>query len=147
MLANAPRVAVCPLLLTSNPWAQRKLGRYWKRLQRLTYVIWALLAAHLILLEGFGFQRGSNGSGFAGDGDPVFHQRLYQYSACSLFLLVLRLPPVRRWIAARQKEGRNRLVYLTVLPLFALFVFGFTFILNEEIFKGMDSFAEHPSAE
>jgi DMSO/TMAO reductase YedYZ heme-binding membrane subunit len=138
---------VIPLLITSNPYSQRKLGKYWKRFQRLTYAIWALLAAHLILLEGFGFQRGDNGSGFAGDGDPIFHQRFYQYSACSLFLLILRLPPARRWIAARQKEGRNWLVYLVVLPLFALFVFGFVFILNEEIFKGIDSFTEHPSNE
>jgi DMSO/TMAO reductase YedYZ heme-binding membrane subunit len=138
---------VIPLLITSNPYSQRKLGKYWKRFQRLTYAIWALLAAHLILLEGFGFQRGDNGSGFAGDGDPLFHQRFYQYSACSLFLLILRLPPARRWIAARQKEGRNWLVYLVVLPLFALFVFGFIFILNEEIFKGIDSFTEHPSNE
>jgi sulfoxide reductase heme-binding subunit YedZ len=138
---------VIPLLLTGNPWAQRKLGRYWKRLHRLIYVIWGLLAAHLILLEGFGFQSGSNGSGFAGDGDPIFHQRLYQYSACSLFLLTLRLPPVKRWIVARQKEGRNWLVYVTIAPIFALFLFGFIFIVNEEIFKGLDSFIEHPSAE
>ena len=138
---------VIPLLVTGNPWAQRKLGRYWKRLHRLIFAIWGLLACHLMLLEGFGFQRGANGSGFAGDGDPIFHQRFYQYSACSLFLLVLRLPPVKRWIAARQKEGRNWLVWVTVLPLFALFVFGFIFIVNEEIFKGIDSFTEHPSAE
>src|SRR6202167_2170176 len=138
---------VIPLLITGNHWAQRKLGRYWKRLHQLIYVIWGLLAAHLALLEGFGFQRGSDGSGFAGDGDPIFHQRFYQYSACSLFLLTLRLPPVKRWIAARQKEGRNWLVSLTILPIFALFVFGFIFILNEEIFKGIDSFTENPSAE
>ena len=138
---------VIPLLLTGNPWAQRKLGRYWKRLHRLIYVIWGLLAAHLMLLEGFGFERGANGSGFAGDGDPVFHQRFYQYSVCSLFLLTLRLPPVKRWIVARQKEGRNWLVYLTIAPIFALFLFGFIFILNEEIFKGLDSFMERPSAE
>ena len=138
---------VIPLLLTGNPWAQRKLGRYWKRLHRLIYVIWGLLAAHLMLLEGFGFQRGTDGSGFAGDGDPAFHQRFYQYSACSLFLLTLRLPPVKRWIVARQKEGRNWLVWVTIAPLFALFLFGFFFILNEEIFKGIDSFTEHPSAE
>src|SRR5580692_8961241 len=138
---------VIPLLITGNHWAQRKLGRYWKRLHQLIYVIWGLLAAHLILLEGFGFQRGSDGSGFAGDGDPVFHQRFYQYSACSLFLLTLRLPPVKRWIAARQSEGRNWLVYLTIAPIFALFVFGFIFIVNEEIFKGIGSFSEHPSAE
>jgi methionine sulfoxide reductase heme-binding subunit len=138
---------VIPLLLTGNPWAQRKLGRYWKRLHRLIYVIWALLAAHLMLLEGLGFQRGTDGSGFAGDGDPIFHQRFYQYSACSLFLLTLRLPPVKRWIVARQKEGRNWLVWVTIAPIFALFLFGFIFILNEEIFKGIDSFTEHPSAE
>jgi methionine sulfoxide reductase heme-binding subunit len=136
-----------PIVLTSNPWMQRKLGKYWKRFQRLTYVVWALLAAHLMLLEGFGFQRGTNGSGFAGDGDPIFHQRFYQYSACSLFLLTLRLPPVKRWIAARQKEGRNWLVWVTVGPIFALFILGFTFIINEEVFKGLDSFKELPSAE
>jgi DMSO/TMAO reductase YedYZ heme-binding membrane subunit len=138
---------VIPLLITGNHWAQRKLGRYWKRLQRLTYLIWGLLAAHLILLEGFGFEHGSNGSGFAGDGDPVFHQRLYQYSACSVFLLTLRLPPVKRWIAARQKEGRNWLVNLTVLPIFALFVLSMIFIVNELIFKGAAAFTEHPSNE
>jgi len=140
---------VVPLLLTGNPWAQRKLGKYWKRLHSLIYVIWALLGAHLILLEGFGFQQGGtdNGSGFPGDGDPVFHQRLYQYGACSLFLLTLRLPPVKRWIVARQREGRNWLVYVTVAPLFVLFVFGFTFLVNEEFFKGIDSFTENPSSE
>ncbi len=138
---------VIPIVCTSNPWAQRKLGKYWKRFQRLTYVIWGLLAAHLMLLEGFGFERGSNGSGFAGDGDAIFHQRFYQYSACSLFLLTLRLPPVKRWIADRQKEGRNWLVWVTILPIFAVFVLGFVFILNEEFFKGIDSFTEHPSAE
>jgi DMSO/TMAO reductase YedYZ heme-binding membrane subunit len=138
---------VVPIVCTSNPWAQRKLGKYWKRFQRLTYVIWGLLAAHLMLLEGFGFESGSNGSGFAGDGDPIFHQRFYQYSACSLFLLTLRLPPVKRWITARQQEGRNWLVWVTVVPIFAVFVLGFIFIINEEIFKGIDSFMEHPSAE
>jgi DMSO/TMAO reductase YedYZ heme-binding membrane subunit len=138
---------VIPLLITGNHWAQRKLGRYWKPLQRLTYLIWALLAAHLMLLEGFGFEHGANGSGFAGDGDPIFHQRLYQYSACSLFLLTLRLPPVKRWINARQREGRNWLVHLTVLPIFALFIFSMIFIWNEEIFKGVDSFTNHPSFE
>jgi methionine sulfoxide reductase heme-binding subunit len=136
-----------PLVLTANPWAQRKLGKYWKMLHRLIYVIWAFLAAHLMLLEGFGFERGTNGSGFAGDGDPIFHQRFYQYSACSVFLLTLRLPPVKRWIAARQKEGRNWLVWVTITPIFLLFVFGLTFILNEEFFKGIDSFTQNPSAE
>ncbi|MGD0555042.1 MAG: ferric reductase-like transmembrane domain-containing protein [Streptosporangiaceae bacterium] len=136
-----------PLVITANPWAQRKLGKYWKTLHKLTYAVWGLLFCHLILLEGTGFERGDNGSGTFGDGDAIFHQRFYQYSACSLFLLTLRLPPVKRWIAARQAEGRNWLVWATILPIFALFVIGFTFIINEEIFKGLDSFNEHPSAE
>ena len=138
-----------PLLITGNHWAQRKLGKYWKMLQRLTYVIWGLLFLHLALLEGFGFQNGSthNGSGNPGDGDPIFHQRLYQYMACSLFLLALRLPPIKRWIVARQQEGRNWLVWVTVAPVFALFIFGMIFAVNEEIFKGFNSFMEHPSAE
>jgi sulfoxide reductase heme-binding subunit YedZ len=136
-----------PLFITGNNWAQRKLGRYWKKLHRLIYVIWGLLFFHLATLEGFGFERGSNGSGFAGDGDPIFHQRLYQYCACSVFLLTLRLPPVKNWIAARQQEGRNRLVYLSVMPIFALFLFGFIFIVNELILKGTHSFVENPSSE
>ncbi len=138
---------VIPLLLTGNPWAQRKLGRYWKTLHKLIYVIWGFLFLHLALLEGFGFERENNGSGFAGDGDPIFHQRLYQYSACSLFLLTLRLPPVKRWIAARQQEGRDWLVWLTITPIFLLFVFGMIFIINEEFFKGINSFDETPSNE
>jgi DMSO/TMAO reductase YedYZ heme-binding membrane subunit len=138
---------VIPIVCTSNPWAQRKLGKYWKRFQRLTYVIWGLLACHLMLLEGFGIESGDNGSGFAGDGDAVFHQRFYQYAACSLFLLTLRVPPVKRWIAARQQEGRGWLVWVTVAPIFAIFVIGFAYILNEQFFKGIDSFTENPSSE
>jgi methionine sulfoxide reductase heme-binding subunit len=140
---------VIPLLITGNPWAQRKLGRYWKMLHRLIYVIWGLLFFHLALLEGLGFENGNthNGSGFPGDGDPIFHQRLYQYSVCSLFLLTLRLPPVKQWIAAREAEGRKWLVWATIAPIFALFIFGMIFIVNEEIFKGLDSFTEHGSAE
>jgi DMSO/TMAO reductase YedYZ heme-binding membrane subunit len=141
---------IIPLLITANPWAQRKLGRYWKMLHRLIYVVWALLFVHLAVLEGFGFEGIANptdGSGNAGDGDPIFHQRLYQYLACSVFLLTLRLPPVKRWITARQKEGRNWLVWLVITPIFALFVFGFIFIMNEQIFKGLDSFNETPATE
>lgn len=127
-----------PLIATGNSWAQRKLGRYWKPLQKLTYVIWGLLWLHLALLEGLGFQTGTNGSGNCPpcDGIPIMHQRLYQLTEVSLFLLVLRLPPVKRWIAAQQKAGQQWLVYVAIAPLFLLFMLGFTFIVNEEIFKG-----------
>jgi len=41
-----------PLLATANTPAQRKLGKYWKKLQRMTYVIWAFVVLHLVLLDG-----------------------------------------------------------------------------------------------
>src|SRR5215471_18320442 len=42
-----------PILATANTPAQRKLGKYWKRLQRMTYVIWFFAVMHLLLLDGF----------------------------------------------------------------------------------------------
>jgi methionine sulfoxide reductase heme-binding subunit len=134
-----------PPLATANNRAQRWLGRYWKPLQRVTYIIWGLLFVHLALLEGFGFPHGSHWPGDpAADGDPILHQRLYQFMACSVPLLVLRLPPVTHWIAARKKAGQGWVVYLAILPLAILFIIGFSFILNEEIFKGVGAFTLHP---
>lgn len=133
-----------PLLLISNTRAQRALGKYWKPLQRLTYLIWGLLFVHLALLEGFGFQNGANGPGSGFDHNPVLHQRLYQLTACSLPLLLLRLPPVKRWVAKQHKAGRQRAVYLTLLPLAALYILFFAFVVNEEIFKGVSAFRLQP---
>ncbi len=137
-------VLLVPLALISNNRAQRWLGKYWKTLQKLTYVIWGLLFLHLALLEGFGFQNGTNGPSADDDGNPVLHQRLYQLTACSLPLLLLRLPPVRRWVDREQKEGRQWVVNLTFLPLAILYVLFFIFIVNEEIFKGVSAFRLQP---
>ena len=120
-----------PLLATANTPAQRKLGTYWKRLHRMTYVIWGLVVLHLLLLDGF-----MPFGGPEGDGDPIMHQRFYQAVAISVPLIVLRLPPVRRWIADQRAGGRQRLVYLAFLPLAALFILGFAYIVNEEISTG-----------
>ncbi|MEE8059150.1 MAG: protein-methionine-sulfoxide reductase heme-binding subunit MsrQ [Pseudomonadales bacterium] len=43
-------VLMVPLGLTSNRWAQRKLGRRWKTLQSLVYVIAILACAHFVWL-------------------------------------------------------------------------------------------------
>lgn len=143
-----------PLLAISNNLSMRWLGRYWKPIQRYgTFAIWGLVFVHLALLDGFGYQTGANGSGGCTpggevcDGDPVPHQRLYQFAASSLFLVVLRVPPVRRWIAAKHKAGQSWQVYAAVLPLAILLVVGFAMIVNEEIFKGVDAFTLHPSDE
>lgn len=133
-----------PLALISTNRAQRWLGRYWKKFQKLTYAVWFLLFVHLALLEGFDFQHGTNGPSSKADGNPVLHQRLYQLAACSLPLLVLRLPPVKRWVDEQQREDRQWLVNLAVLPMAALYVLFFVFIVNEEIFKGVSAFRLQP---
>jgi DMSO/TMAO reductase YedYZ heme-binding membrane subunit len=131
-----------PLLVTANTPAQRMLGKYWKRLHRVTYVIWGMMVLHLLLLDGFTPFGGSDG-----DGDPVFHQRFYQAVAISIPLVILRLPPVRRWATEQRAAGRQRLVWLAVSPLAVLFILGFAYIINEEIFTGTMAFTLHPPAD
>src|SRR6185312_4822605 len=120
-----------PVLATANTPAQRKLGRYWKKLQRMTYVIWFFAVLHLVLLDGI-TPFGAN----QGDGDPVFHQRFYQAIAISIPLIILRLPPVRRWIVEQRAQGRQWLVWLSVSPLALFYLTAMVFIINEELFTG-----------
>jgi len=131
-----------PLLATANTPAQRRLGKYWKQLHKLTYVIWGLVVIHLLLLDGFTPFGGSDG-----DGDPIFHQRFYQAVAISIPLLVLRLPPVRRWIAEQRAAGRERVMWLAIAPLALLYIVGFAYIINEEIFTGTMAITMHPPAD
>ena len=128
-----------PLLATANTPAQRKLGKYWKRLQRMTYAIWGLVVLHLLLLDGF-----TTFGQADGDGDPIMHQRFYQAVAISIPLIVLRLPPVRRWVGEQRAAGRQYVVYFVMLPLIVLFLLGFIYIINEEIFTGTKILTMHP---
>jgi DMSO/TMAO reductase YedYZ heme-binding membrane subunit len=120
-----------PLLITANTPMQRIMGRYWKRLQRFTYLLWAMIGLHLLLLDGFGPFGGSDG-----DGVPLFHHRFYQFLVVSIPLLVLRLPPVKRWIVDTRNEGRQWLVWTMMAPLLALYFLGIGYIINEEILTG-----------
>jgi DMSO/TMAO reductase YedYZ heme-binding membrane subunit len=130
-----------PLLVTANTPSQRKLGKYWKQLQKTTYVIWGFIVLHLLLLDGF------RPFGAAeGDGDPVFHQRFYQAVAISLPLVILRLPPVRRWVSRQRAAGQSWKVWLAIAPVVVLFIIGFVFIINEEIFTGTKVITMHPAA-
>ena len=128
-----------PVLATANTPMQRALGKYWKRVQRLTYVIWAMIVIHLALLDGL-----SPFDGPQGDGDPVFHQRLYQIVAISLPLVILRLPPVKRWVTEQRAAGQQWKVWAAFAPLFALYLFAFAFIINEEIFTGIKIITMNP---
>ena len=130
-----------PLLATANTPAQRKLGKWWKRLHRVTYVIWAFVVIHLFLLDGIKPFGSADG-----DGDPVFHQRFYQALAVSIPLIVLRLPPVRRWIVEQRAQGRQWLVWVTVAPLAVFYLTAMAFLVNEEIFTGTMAITLNPPA-
>jgi methionine sulfoxide reductase heme-binding subunit len=70
-----------PLAITSfSPWPKR-LGKSWKRLHNLVYVINLLAALHFILVVKQGVT------------EP------YLWMILIIFLLVLRLPPVRRFLS------------------------------------------------
>jgi DMSO/TMAO reductase YedYZ heme-binding membrane subunit len=131
-----------PLLVTANTPAQRQLGKYWKRLQKTTYVIWGLVVLHLLLLDGF-----TPFGAADGDGDPVMHQRFYQAAAISVPLLLLRLPPIRRWVTTQRDEGHEKRMWLVLAPVLALYVIGMVYIINEEIFTGTELITLHPPAD
>jgi len=131
-----------PVLATANTPSQRKLGKYWKKLQRMTYVIWFFAVVHLLLLDGFRPFGADDG-----DGDPVFHQRFYWAVAISLPLITLRLPPVRRWVTEQRAEGRAWVVWLTLSPLFVLYLIAMFFLINEELFTGFKAITLTPPAD
>jgi hypothetical protein len=107
----------------------------------MTYVIWFFAVMHLLLLDGFK-PFGAN----QGDGDPIFHQRFYWAVAISLPLIALRLPPVRRWVTEQRAEGRAWVVWLTLSPLFLLYLTAMVFLINEEFFQGFKAIMIQPPA-
>jgi hypothetical protein len=78
---------------------------------------------------------------------PIFHQRFYQALAISIPLIILRLPPVRRWIIEQRAQGRQWMVYLTFAPLAVFYITAMAFIINEEIFTGTMAFTLNPPAD
>ena len=52
-ISTLARLLVIPGLATANTPGQRRRGRHWKRIQRGTYALWALIVLHLLLLDGF----------------------------------------------------------------------------------------------
>jgi DMSO/TMAO reductase YedYZ heme-binding membrane subunit len=130
-----------PVLITANTPAQRRLGKHWKSIQRVTYALWALIVIHLLLLDDFTPFGASEG-----DGDPVFHQRFYQAVAISLPLVILRIPLVKRWVISKRASGQQWKVWLLVSVIAVPYVVGFIYIINEEIFTGMKCLTMHPPA-
>lgn len=130
-------VLLLPLLLISNKFSQKKLGKYWTKIQRqLTYAVWVILAFHLFVL--YGISPHIDGS--------VLHQRFYLFMLCSIALMFFRVPVVKKAITHLRKARYNTAIYIMSIPWIALFVVPFSFIINEEVFKGVATIASHSIA-
>jgi sulfoxide reductase heme-binding subunit YedZ len=81
-------ILLLPLAVTSFRWWMKKLGRNWTNLHRLVY-----LAAALDILH---YAWAKKGNLFTLSGDI---QRPLFLALLLIVLLVLRLPPVRRWVS------------------------------------------------
>ncbi len=127
-----------------NQWSMHQLGTHWKPVQRYgTFAVWGLLGLHLMLLEGFGLKTHDP---FGPDRFPfdLFHQRFYDYLGCSALLLALRLPPVRRWVRARQDAGETWKVWLAISPLVIVFLLAYGYFINELVYKGVAAYNLNP---
>ena len=79
-------VLLIPLALTSNRWAQRKLGRRWSHLHRLIYAIAVLAILHYWWHK-------------AGKSD---YETVSIYLGVIVVLLLLRLPFIRQYIQIKK---------------------------------------------
>ena len=118
-----------PLVLTANRRSMRWMGRHWKSVQRLTYVLWVTILIHLAFLFGF--------SSFFIDALLI-----------SAPLLLLRLPPLRRRIRNARKVHRYRVARVAIgVACTACFLAGWIPLLQELVYKGGLAFLQHPPAQ
>lgn len=115
-----------PLALTANSRAQRALGKSWKQIHRITYVVWAAILVHLLLLFGF-------------------HGVAVSSLEVSVPLLALRLPQVRRWYVVSRRAKTSRPVRVAlVLASGALLVHGIEPFVHNLAASGSQAFVQRP---
>ncbi len=115
-----------PLVITANRRAQRWLGRHWKWIQGLTYVVWGTVLIHLYLLFDL--------TGFFLDAILL-----------SVPLVMLRLPLVRRWwSSSRRHRTRRAARAVAAVLLITVFLAGFAPFVQELAVKGATAFAQQP---
>jgi DMSO/TMAO reductase YedYZ heme-binding membrane subunit len=115
-----------PLIITANARAQSWLGKHWRWLHRLTYVVWGLILLHLLLLFGF-------------------HGFFLRALALSIPLAILRVPAIRRWWQQSRQLRRHRVRRaVAAIVLLGIFAAGFTPFVSELAHKGPAAFVQHP---
>ncbi len=118
-----------PLVVTANQPAQRWLGRHWKAVQRLTYVVWGTILVHLFLLFGL---------------SAIFLDAV----AVSIPLVILRIPRVRQWwTAARRRSSRPVLRAVAAVALVGIFGLGFVPLVHELAVRGSAAFVQKPNRD
>jgi sulfoxide reductase heme-binding subunit YedZ len=117
---------VLPLVITANARAQSWLGKHWRWLHRLTYVVWGLILLHLLFLFGF-------------------HGFFVRALALSVPLAVLRVAPIRRWWQHSRQSGTHRIRRaVAALALLGIFAAGFVPFVTELAHKGPAAFVQAP---
>ena len=76
-------LGLMPLAITSNRWSMQLLGRNWKRLHRLTYVVAIFILLHLFFLRA-GFAMDHFIHVFARSQAPIYSQIHYQMAFRSI---------------------------------------------------------------
>jgi sulfoxide reductase heme-binding subunit YedZ len=115
-----------PLVITANARAQSWLGKHWRWLHRLTYVVWGLILLHLLLLFGF-------------------HGFFVRALALSIPLAILRVPAVRRWWQQSRQLHTHRIRRaVAAVALLGIFAAGFVPFITELAHKGPAAFIQHP---
>ena len=116
-----------PLALTAHRRGRRWLGRHWKWFHRLTYILWAAILLHLLLLFGF---RG------------VFVHALF----VSIALAVPRTPALRRWwIDHRRARTHAAARVALALALTGVFAAGVVPFVKTLVSDGAGAFTQHPA--
>lgn len=118
-----------PLVVTANRPAQRWLGRHWRWIQRLTYVVWVTILIHLFFL----FDMGS-----------FFISAM----VLSVPLGLMRLPVLARWWNSARRTGSRRVARgLVAVALTGIFAVGYVPFVQELATKGAAAFMQHPRSD
>jgi DMSO/TMAO reductase YedYZ heme-binding membrane subunit len=119
-------VMLLPLAITANQRAQRWLGRHWKTLHKLVYVIWVTILIHLFLLFGF---------------NSIAVEAL----VISLPLVYFRIPFIRDWWNTARRTHTDLLTRVVCGAILGfLFMLPMVQFMRELLNTGVGAFVGHP---